>query len=316
MKPIKPYSTADIINGRQCMEILHIASKTLFKCMRLRGDIPFHTYGKGRSKRVFYYRSEIEALLRPAYLNLPFNKNTLCEPVNIETMTSLQIAEVTGKRHDAILRDIRNLLEQGVNAHNFVAVEYTDAKGEKRPCYNLTKKGCLILASGYNAILREKIIDRLEDLETEKRNDDFRIPQSYAEALRQLADTIEAQHTIQRMPLQRHNTIPNPIKAIGSTTVPTAYPCKVSTLARILQEYGIVIGRNQLFAWLRENSYLHTQGEDYNLPTPKAEQMKLFEVKHTIIDKSDGNLAIASAVRVTAAGQLYLMQQIIDGKVS
>ena len=66
-----------------------------------------------------------------------------------ETMSSLEIAELTGKRHDAILRDIRNLLNQGVNAHNFVEVEYTDKKGEKRPCYELTKKGCLILASGY-----------------------------------------------------------------------------------------------------------------------------------------------------------------------
>ena len=68
-----------------------------------------------------------------------------------DTMSSLEIAELTGKRHDAILRDIRNLLSQGVNVHNFVEVDYADKKGEKRPCYNLTKKGCLILASGYNA---------------------------------------------------------------------------------------------------------------------------------------------------------------------
>lgn len=63
-----------------------------------------------------------------------------------DRMSSLEIAELTGKRHDVILRDIRNLLKQGVNAHNFVEVEYTDKKGEKRPCFELTKKGCLILA--------------------------------------------------------------------------------------------------------------------------------------------------------------------------
>ena len=83
------------------------------------------------------------------------------------TMSSLQVAEATGKRHDAIIRDIRKILDQGVNAHNFVAVEYTDKKGEKRPCFQLTKKGCLILASGYNAKLREQIIDRWEELETQ-----------------------------------------------------------------------------------------------------------------------------------------------------
>ncbi len=311
MKPIKPHSTADIINGRQCMEILHIASRTLFICMRRRGDIPFHTYGEGRSKRVFYYRSEIEALLRPAHLNLLSNNKTHGEPTNAGTMSSLQIAELTGKRHDAILRDIRNLLEQGVNAHNFVAVEYTDAKGEKRPCYNLTKKGCLILASGYNAILREKIIDRLEELETEKRNGGFRIPQTYAEALKLAAD-----QTARVEQLQRQNSLPNPVKAIGTAIVPTAYPCKVSQMARMLQACGIRIGRNSLFAWLRANGYLHMQGDDYNLPTPKAVQMGLFEVKHTVIDKPDGNIAIASVVKVTAAGQLHFLERFLGNKVS
>lgn len=80
-------------------------------------------------------------------------------------MSSVAIAQVTGKQHRHVMRDIRALLEQGVNQSNFGLVEYTDAKGEKRPCYQLTRKGCLILASGYNALLREKIIDRLEELE-------------------------------------------------------------------------------------------------------------------------------------------------------
>lgn len=86
-----------------------------------------------------------------------------------QSMSSLQIAEITGKRHDAILRDIRKLLEQGVQAHNFVESHYEQilpTGGKKQiPCYQLTKKGCLILASGYNAVLREKIIDRWEELE-------------------------------------------------------------------------------------------------------------------------------------------------------
>lgn len=73
-----------------------------------------------------------------------------------ETMSSLEIAELTGKQHSHVMRDIRNLLEQGVNEANFGLVNYTDAKGEKRPCYGLTKKGCLILASGYDAKLREQ----------------------------------------------------------------------------------------------------------------------------------------------------------------
>ena len=99
-----------------------------------------------------------------------------------ETMTSLEIAEVTGKRHDSILRDIRNILSQGVDAHNFVETYYTDKSNRQQKCYTLTKKGCLILASGYDVILREKIINRWEELETKERNQ-YKGPQSFAEAL-------------------------------------------------------------------------------------------------------------------------------------
>jgi Rha family phage regulatory protein len=85
-----------------------------------------------------------------------------------DVMSSLIVAEETGKRHDAILRDIRNLLSQGVDAHNFVETSYTDKSNRQQICYNLTHKGVLILASGYNPVLREKIINRWEKLETGK----------------------------------------------------------------------------------------------------------------------------------------------------
>lgn len=96
--------------------------------------------------------------------------NEVVKLTGAQGMTSLQIAEVTGKRHDVILRDIRNILSKGANAHNFVEVEYSDKKGEKRPMFNLTPKGCLILASGYNVVLREKIVDKLEEYQQAEKN--------------------------------------------------------------------------------------------------------------------------------------------------
>ena len=68
-----------------------------------------------------------------------------------ETMTSLEIAEITGKNHSHIMRDIRNLLSQGVSESNFGLSSYKQPQpngGTKNvPCYKLTKKGCLILAA-------------------------------------------------------------------------------------------------------------------------------------------------------------------------
>ena len=84
-------------------------------------------------------------------------------------MSSLDVAELTGKNHKDVMRDIRSLLHRGLSQRNFALSSYRQPQprgGHKDvPCYNLTPKGCLILASGYDALLREKIINRLEELE-------------------------------------------------------------------------------------------------------------------------------------------------------
>ncbi len=66
--------------------------------------------------------------------------------------TSIVIAECFGKRHDAVLRDIRNLVEgcpADFNGHNFVEVDYVDAKGERRSMYNVFFDGFILLVMGY-----------------------------------------------------------------------------------------------------------------------------------------------------------------------
>lgn len=64
-----------------------------------------------------------------------------------ETMTSLEIAEITGKQHAHVMRDIRNLLEQGVSESNFGLSSYKQGQpngGYKDvPCYVLDKTECL-----------------------------------------------------------------------------------------------------------------------------------------------------------------------------
>ena len=83
-------------------------------------------------------------------------------------MTSLQISEATGRAHSHVLRDIRGLLDKGVSESNFGLSSYQQQQPnggyKKVPMYTLTPKGCLILASGYDPVLREKIIDKLEEL--------------------------------------------------------------------------------------------------------------------------------------------------------
>ncbi|MCZ2159310.1 Rha family transcriptional regulator, partial [Bartonella sp. 220] len=86
----------------------------------------------------------------------------------IQTMSSREIAELCGKEHKHIMRDIRQMLEE-LNGSKFGPVDfsgtYVDSKGEHRPCYYLPKRECLILVSGYSTTLRAKIIDRWQQLE-------------------------------------------------------------------------------------------------------------------------------------------------------
>ncbi|WP_375618923.1 MULTISPECIES: Rha family transcriptional regulator, partial [unclassified Bartonella] len=86
----------------------------------------------------------------------------------IPTMSSREIAELCSKRHDHVMRDIKKMLEE-LNVPKFGVVDfsgyYLDSKGESRPCYNLPKRECLILVSGYSTALRAKIIDRWQELE-------------------------------------------------------------------------------------------------------------------------------------------------------
>lgn len=84
---------------------------------------------------------------------------------NENIMTSLEISEITGKRHDQILRDIRDEIEklekQGIGAeHIFVLGEYLDKNNQKRPMYSLTKEGVLQLAARYDAVVRFKLIEK------------------------------------------------------------------------------------------------------------------------------------------------------------
>ncbi len=86
---------------------------------------------------------------------------------NQQTMSSLEIAELTGKQHKNIMQAIRNMEPawEKVNGLKFQLVDYKDKKGEVRPCYLLTKTECLYVATKFNDEARAKLVLRWEELE-------------------------------------------------------------------------------------------------------------------------------------------------------
>ncbi len=86
--------------------------------------------------------------------------------------TSVAIAEFFGKRHDNVLRAIANIeCSEKFNALNFEDVTYTDAKGEKRPMYQITKNGFVFLVMGFTgkkaAAFKEAYIAEFDRMEEE-----------------------------------------------------------------------------------------------------------------------------------------------------
>lgn len=225
-------------------------------------------------------------------------------------MSSIEIAELTGKEHKNVMRDIRTLLEQGVQELNFepsfIIRDLPNGGSKQDPCFNLTKKGCLILASGYDAKLREKIISRWEELEIEKRNGGFKVPSSFSEALRLAAIQMEQ---IEQQQKQLEADKPKVLFAEAVST--SQRSCLISELAKIISQNGVSIGQNRLFAWMRKNGYLCNKGQYYNQPTQKAMELGLFEIKKTTITKPSGDVIVNTTSKVTGKGQIYFVNKFI-----
>ena len=86
----------------------------------------------------------------------------------------------------------------------------------------------------------------------------------------------------------------------------------VGELAKLIQQNGIDIGQNRLFAWLRDNGYLiKKKGNDYNMPTQKSMNLGLFEIKEGTRVHSDGHVSITKTPKVTGKGQVYFINKFL-----
>ena len=97
-------------------------------------------------------------------------QNQTLTVMDAQRMTSLEIAQVTGKMHKDVMKAIRNMEPAWlkVNGRNFALVDYTDSKGEQRPCYSLSKMECLYIATKFNDEARAKLVIRWQQLEQER----------------------------------------------------------------------------------------------------------------------------------------------------
>ena len=151
-----------------------------------------------------------------------------------QRMTSLEIAQVTGKPHNDVLKAIRKMEEawKEVTQGNFSLSTYQDATGRSLPCYSLSKTECLYIATKFNDEARAKLVLRWEELEKERIE---------REAVRKLlvtdADVLSEAENIVGRELRRNNQ--NADGCITATDIAKAVGMEVKDLNSWLTDMGV-----------------------------------------------------------------------------
>ncbi len=174
----------------------------------------------------------VQALKRPA----PQNAN---HDFVARTMSTREIAELTRKSHDNVLRDARRLVADGVLTSEETLYIHPQ-NGQSYPEFLLSQRDSLVLVSGYSAQLRAKIIDRWQELESKLAP---ALPNNFAESLRLLATQVEEN---ERVTQERDQAIATKAE-IGNRREATAM-ATASAAVRRANKLESELGRNNRHA--------------------------------------------------------------------
>jgi len=213
------------------------------------------------------------------------------------TMSSLDIAEITGKDHANVMRDIRATLEQAeISALKFEA-SYKGGNGKDLPCFNLPRRECDLVVSGYSVKYRLAIIDRWHHLEAARA---FAIP-THSEALRLAADAIDKADllALEVADLKPKAEFRDAVMASDDVT----------QLAVACQVLEFPFGRNTLFQRLRNKGVLISGGERHNLPKQRYIEQGLFTVKESSYLDEDKQVHVRFTTYATQKGMEWLMRE-------
>lgn len=182
--------------------------------------------------------------------------NEISTIVDGERMTSLQIAEITGKPHNDVMKAIRKMepawqkVQGGIFSLMQEEVETNNGGHKMRPYYSLNKEECLYIATKFNDEARAKLIKRWKELEEQHQKPS--VPQNYLEALKSLVKAEEEREQLaleNRKQQQEIVTISKENMELGSRITEmlpkVSYYDKIlqsnatMTITQIAQDYGM-----------------------------------------------------------------------------
>lgn len=228
--------------------------------------------------------------------------------------SSRQIAENFGKEHKDVLRAIENIKAQNCALTSmFFEATYTAGTGKAYPMYLMNRDGFSLLVMGFTgkAALEWKLkyISAFNAMEKQLAQ---RPQLSRAELMAQAL--IAAHDELEHKDRQIAELTPKGIFADAVNA--SKKSILVGELAKLLCQNSVQIGQNRLFVWMREHGYLikDPKRSDYNMPTQRAVEQGLFEIKETTVVHSDGHTSINKTPKVTGKGQIYFVNLFLKDK--
>jgi len=172
--------------------------------------------------------------------------NTIVAPSNTVTMSSREIAELTGKQHQHVMRDTKRMLgDLGFDASTFGRI-YLDSVNRQQTEYVLGQDLVITLLAGYSAPLRFRVVTRLHELENVSRQA-VTIPKTLPEALRFAALQAEQNLQLQQV-IDKQTPMVDALHRLAKTQSDVC----ITTAAQLLG-----VRPTRLFAWLNQNRWIH-----------------------------------------------------------
>ncbi|MDQ9147369.1 phage regulatory protein/antirepressor Ant [Bacillus velezensis] len=221
---------------------------------------------------------------------------------------SLTVAEVFGKRHDHVLRDIKNLdSSKEFNLHNFGEVEYKDNRNRTYKKYLIKRDGLAFLVFGYTgakaALFKEKYISEFNRMENELqklKQPSYMIDDPVSRAKRWITEQEERQQLEQTLRIQE------PLVSFAESCMASEKSLLVREVAKLASKQGIVIGERQLFQKLRDWKMIFS---NKNEPYQEYVNRGYFEVAQGVREVS-GKSKTWLTMKITPKGQAYIINKL------
>lgn len=118
-----------------------------------------------------------------------------------------------------------------------------------------------------------------------------------------------------RKALEAENEQMQPLALFAKSVSASDTSILIGDLAKLLKQNGYDTGQKRLFEELRQRNFLMKTGSSKNLPTQKAMELGLFEVKESTINNPDGSVRVTKTTKVTGKGQVYFVNLFLGKQV-